>query len=453
MCEKSPAGRARCESARALLLECLQLRLDFLSRVVSPWEMLECATVFDALIFDTFGRIYGLEPAELTELPVAQIHRPTARGGFGVRRLAPRLRPNFIDGAVSAAAFIAQTTGARLHATATPSERALEAAEAQISAEGGPEPLSWRALAEGRGGDFKKWGSRAFRAQREQELTAEQTARARSDLNAAARVESCSGPGASWLGSSVDSGEDRVDPAQGAVVQGPGLKDAIRRPSRPGVDSFVIPDEEAKGLVRFRLGLFRGGGRCGRVTSDPKAKKERCLCRDASARHRVTCPCGPWAIWRHNRLARLLQLLILEIPGASVRWTPRTAFWPRGAEAGEPDLRADIPGRGSLFVDVAVVFPYSSTPGRSATAKEGVKEDAYPVWCAEARVQPVDFSPCVLEAFGRFGPRSEGLIRRLAAENAAAWGLSEPVEIRRWFSLLARRLQIDQADILLNGCC
>ena len=83
---------------------------------------------------------------------------------------------------------------------------------------------------------------------------------------------------------------------------------------------------------------------------------------------------------------------------------------------------------------------------------EGKKEDAYPTWCAEARIQPVDFYPCVVEAFGRFGKSSAGIIRRLANESAAALGLNPAVERRRWFSLLARRVQIDQADILINGC-
>ena len=133
----------------------------------------------------------------------------------------------------------------------------------------------------------------------------------------------------------ADYGEGATSPAPGAYVHGPQLKDALRRSDRPGVDSFVFPDAEAIALVRFRLGLSVGGGRCGRVSSDPTAKppNKRCTCADATARHRVTCPFGPWAIWRHNRLARLLQELVLEIPGATVRWTPRTAFWRSCSEA------------------------------------------------------------------------------------------------------------------------
>ena len=146
-------------------------------------------------------------------------------------------------------------------------------------------------------------------------------------------------------------------------------------------------------------------------------------------------------------------MLILEIPGAQVWWTPRTAFWPRGTEAGEPDLRADIPGWDeSMYIDVAVVYPYSTTPGRAAQAEERAKEAAYPTWRERVRVQPVEFSPCVIEAFGRFGEASERLIRRLASESAAATGTSRAVEVRRWFSLLSRRLQLDEADVILNSC-
>ena len=142
---------------------------------------------------------------------------------------------------------------------------------------------------------------------------------------------------------------------------------------------------------------------------------------------------------------------MLEIPGASVRWTPCTAFWRRGAEAGEPDLLLDLPGRRPLYVDVAVVFPYSSSPGRAARAAEGGKEAAYPVWVQEARVVSRDFSPFVFEAFGRCGETTWRTIRTLATLSAEARGLSPAEECRRWIALLSLRLQLDQADILLNS--
>jgi hypothetical protein len=339
--------------------------------------------------------------------------------------------------------------GAPLFATATPYEQAVAAAEAALVGESGVEPPPWGALAAG--ASHCRWGKKVYAELREAALDEEQTARALHDESAAARVESCSGPGSLWLGSTIDFGDGCVDPAPGGVVQGPPLKEPTVRPAGPGADSFVIPDDAAKALVRFRLGLFRGGGRCGRKSSSEGAQ-EFCPCRDASARHRVTCPFGPWATWRHNRFARLLQILILEIPGAAVRWTPRASFWPRkrGGD-GEPDLRVDIPGLRTFYIDVAVAFPRSSEPGRAARMVENTKEDDYSVWYQRQRVQPVDFWPCVVEAYGRFGRRSAALIRMLAKESAAVFGISAPVETRRWFSLLGRRLQIDQADILLNG--
>jgi hypothetical protein len=233
-----------------------------------------------------------------------------------------------------------------------------------------------------------------------------------------------------------------IELAPGAITEGPPVHE---------VDALVVSDEAAKALMRFRLGLFYRGGRCGRKTSDPKAKKKYCDCTDKTARHQVTCPCGPWSINRHNRLARLLQLLILEIPGASVRWTPRTAFWPRGTESGEPDLRVDIAGWQTLYIDVAIVFPYSSTAGRAAQLKEQEKINAYPVWCNRARVAVAAFSPMVFEAFGRCGKSSWRTIRRLAARSADDRGLSPQAEIKRWISMLSLRLALDQADILINS--
>jgi hypothetical protein len=147
----------------------------------------------------------------------------------------------------------------------------------------------------------------------------------------------------------------------------------------------------------------------------------------------------------------MLQLLALEIPGASVKWTPRTAFWPRGSESGEPDLKIDIPGWQSLYIDVAVVYPYSSDEGRSARLKEHAKESAYPVWCNRARVAVASFSPIVFEAFGRCGIATGRTIRRLASKSADSRGLSPSAEIKRWFSLLSLRLALDQADILINS--
>ena len=197
-----------------------------------------------------------------------------------------RLRFNFVDGAAGAAAFIAISVGAPLFATETRFEQDLAAVVAWIGEAGGPEPPAWRALAEGRRVGPRRWEARAYAEMRGDALDKEQIERARVDPQAAARVESASGPGSLWLGATADFGAEAVDVAPGAIVHGPQVTDAIRRAKRPGVDAFPIPDAEAKALVRFRLGLFRGGGRCGRVSTDRKAKEPRCRCVEATARHR-----------------------------------------------------------------------------------------------------------------------------------------------------------------------
>jgi len=443
MCTDGPAGRPRCESAKRLLLECIQPRPVFLSHVAAPEGLRPAAVAFDALVLETLLGIYGLSPVELTQSHVAQLSRPTARGGCGLQPLAVRLSHNFVDGATSVAHLIPKISGLSLGESDTPYEQAIMAAVTSIAdAPGGPEPPSWPALARGRAAGNKHWGARAFAERRELELRDDQISRAAACPADAARVDSSSGIGASWYTAAAGIAADFVELAPGAFTEGPKIRDA---------DSLVVSDEVAKVLMRFRLGLYHRGGRCGRKTVDPKAKKKYCDCQDATARHRVTCPCGPWALNRHNRLARLLQLLVLEIPGASVRWTPRTAFWPRGSESGEPDLRIDIPGWQTLYVDVAVVYPFSSTAGRSAQSKEREKESAYPVWCNGARIAVASFSPVVFEAFGRCGKVSSRTIHQLAQRSAEDRGLSIKAEVKRWFAMLSLRLALDQADILINS--
>ena len=443
MCVDGPAGRPRCESAKRLLLECVQPRPVFFSHVAEPSGLRTVAADFDALIHKTLLSIYDLSPAELSQFHVAQLSRSSARGGCGLQPLAVRLDYNFVDGATAVAHLISQLTGQAFGETDTPYERAVMAAVDLITdVPDGPEPPSWAALALGRAAGTKHWGARAFEVRREKELELDQISRAADCTAAAARVESCSGPGASWFTAAAGIAADVIELAPGAITEGPRVHEA---------DGLVVSDEAAKALMRFRLGLFHRGGRCGRKTSDPKAKKKYCDCTNKTARHQVTCPCGPWSIKRHNRLARLLQLLILEIPGAAVRWTPRTAFWPRGTESGEPDLRVDIVGWQTLYIDVAIVCPYSSAPGRSAQLKEQEKINAYPVWCNRARVAVASFSPMVFEAFGRCGKSSWGTIRRLAVRSAEDRGLSPKAEIKRWISMLSLRLALDQADILINS--
>ena len=73
------------------------------------------------------------------------------------------------------------------------------------------------------------------------------------------------------------------------------------------------------------------------------------------------------------------------------------------------------------------------------------------VWCDLVRVAPVDFAPLVFESSGRIGASSLRVVRRLAARSALDRGVSALREQRRWLELLTLRLQLDQANILLNG--
>jgi hypothetical protein len=212
-------------------------------------------------------------------------------------------------------------------------------------------------------------------------------------------------------------------------------------------------------LVKFRLGIFVRPGGCRRKSRDPRAGKpggprKFCLCKDDASitgDHLATCAWGGWTIARHNRLARLLQMLILEIPGAEVRWTPRTAHWVRGNEPAEPDLRVDIPGWGTLYIDVAIVSPQKGAPGCAARDEEAEKVRLYPVWADLTRAVQCDFSPCVLETYGRFGKRTRLLVCRLATRAAQEKRVNVASEIARWQQLLSLRLAKDEADLLING--
>jgi len=123
MCVDGPAGRPRCESAKRLLLECVQPRPVFFSHVAEPSGLRTIATDFDALIHETLLRIYDLSPAELSQSHVAQLSRSSARGGCGLQPLAVRLEYNFVDGATSVAYLISQLTGQAFGETDTPYER------------------------------------------------------------------------------------------------------------------------------------------------------------------------------------------------------------------------------------------------------------------------------------------------------------------------------------------
>ena len=122
-----------------------------------------------------------------------------------------------------------------------------------------------------------------------------------------------------------------------------------------------------------------------------------------------------------------------------------------GGDPGEPDLKVQVPGWSPLCVDVAIVWPHSSKAGRAAAIAEREKEMKYRVWRDQARVTATDFSPLVLESFGRFGAQSSQLVRRLATRAALDRGGSSKLEGRRWIELLGVALTQAQAEILLNA--
>ena len=186
----------------------------------------------------------------------------------------------------------------------------------------------------------------------------------------------------------------------------------------------------------------------------PSAKKAECDVAECSRKHLVTCPSGGWVRARHDRLARQLQLLDLEIPGAVVEGVPVTPEWPQeGGEPGPPDLPIRVPGWTPLFVDVAVAFPdaRATTPGAAAMDVEGRKRGKYPVWRDRVRASPHDFCPFVLEANGWSGGETADLLRRLVRRSAMDRGLAESAELRRWTEVLSVQLALKQSRILAHG--
>ena len=221
----------------------------------------------------------------------------------------------------------------------------------------------------------------------------------------AARLRSCSGPGSDWLYAALSTGDAWPDdpPAAQRTLSGPWLA------RRSDSDSLHVHDRDAALLMRLRLGLPVGRlGVCGRSTSDKLAKKASCA-EQCTPRHLLVCPCGGWVRARHDRVARQLQLLALEIAGASVDWEPAAPDWPQeGGEPGQPDLVIRVPGWRVIHVDVAIAVPSESgPPGAAALDKEGRKRAKYPSWIDRVKRRPLDFAPCVLESYGWLGGDTE----------------------------------------------
>ena len=97
------------------------------------------------------------------------------------------------------------------------------------------------------------------------------------------------------------------------------------------------------------------------------------------------------------------------------------------------------------------VTPNVGTAGCAARDEERTKTLRYPVWCEDARAVVCDFSPFVVETFGRFGEKARHLVCRLAARAVTDRHVNVSAEIARWQQLLSLRLLKDEADLLLNG--
>ena len=140
------------------------------------------------------------------------------------------------------------------------------------------------------------------------------------------------------------------------------------------------------------------------------------------------------------------------IPGAEVEWVPKEPRWTQaGGEPGEPDLLAIIPGMRPLYLDVTVVKPQSGLPGAAVRDAEANKHRTYPTWVGGVRATMCDFHPVAMETFGRLGPDSAYILRKLAIRAAKDLDLDQAGEVRRWREILGLRLQLENADTLIRG--
>lgn len=447
LCSSGPAGRPRRASAFKLLANCLQQKFAHHARSAPASEELSAAALrFDETIASTARFIISSE-GEIPETSVAQIHEPVVRGGFGISRQEPSLNISLVSSAVLTIAGVRSATGLAHMGTnerdLLPCEQEIQAAANDIAGKDWKNVPLWECLA-GRM-PSRGWGHSASRA-----LAAQSTAQLKADLaddaSALARLRSCSGPG-SWILASSATGDAREPRITEFELDGP--PQSYLHPA-----SLNVGDDEFVACCRMRLGLRCGGrtGTCNRKTSTRGARKLVCLEPLAGAipKHALTCPCGPWARKRHDCVARELQRLILEIEGAAVSWVPKVEGWPQaGGAPGEPDLVVHVPGWRALYLDVAIVWP--SGAGDAAKEAEAEKVAKYPVWIQRSRSRSCDFEPAVFEAYGRAGPKSAAIIRKLAARCALDHGLRESSEIRRWRETLSTRLAVEQARIILNG--
>ena len=107
-----------------------------------------------------------------------------------------------------------------------------------------------------------------------------------------------------------------------------------------------------------------------------------------------------------------------------------------------------VPGWRDLYLDVTVVYPIAGVPGAAARKAECRKHRSYPAWAAGIRRTNCDFAPVAFETYGRIGPDTLQILRRLATRSAGERDCLETMEVRRWREILGLRLQLENANIL-----
>ena len=103
-----------------------------------------------------------------------------------------------------------------------------------------------------------------------------------------------------------------------------------------------------------------------------------------------------------------------------------------------------MPGWPVLYVDVAIVSP------GLVDKRESRKRGDYPVWRERRRRVAGDFSPIVFDYYGGVGEHTMGTIAKLARRSATRLGRAGAAETERWLELLATRVQLENARILLE---
>ena len=430
-------GRPRVWSAGLLLESCLRPRMDHMARTVPPETLQPVAKKFDEMIQVTHKNIYQLGEHSLTS-SVAQSSLSEARGGVGLTPLIDRLDAQFVGAAVLVCSTVRMATKIGFMTEsrpALPCEDAIRRAVDRLVEQDVAKAPEWEEIVTPQ----KKWGVSVAAAiadlAKEQQLD-EMT------IEEGRRLESCSGRGAAWLRAKAATEDVSVDMFPTDEIEGPVL-------TRFDGSSLQVTDDAAIIMRHLRLGLPVGRrGKCGRKSLTADAARDECP-EDCSTKHILTCPFGPWMRARHDRLARQLQLLILEIPGAEVEWVPHAPQWPKETgEPGEPDLLVRIPGWRDLYLDVTVVYPIAGVPGAAARKAECRKHRSYPAWAAGIRRTNCDFAPVAFETYGRIGPDTLQILRRLATRSAGERDCLETMEVRRWREILGLRLQLENANIL-----